>query len=78
MTHVGPRSRRDDDLDLIGELERETTGWFDEPPEPLGPEPVDRISDRLLTVLAVALLLITVAAVVGLVVLAGLQQGTWS
>lgn len=56
----------------------EASGWFDQPPEPLGPEPVDRIADRLLAVAGVALLLVTVAVIVWLVLITGQTQGTWS
>lgn len=69
-------ARRDEHLPLLDELT--APGWFDQPPEELGPEPVGRVSDRLLTVLGVALLLVTVFVIVWLVLLAGLQQGTWS
>jgi hypothetical protein len=69
-------TRRDDHLPLLDELD--APGWFDQPPEPLGPEPAERIADRLLTVLGVVLLLVTVVVLVWLVLIAGQAQGTWS
>jgi hypothetical protein len=69
-------ARRDDHLPLLNELT--APGWFDQPPEELGPEPVERVSDRLLTVLGMALLLVTVVVIVWLVLIAGQAQGTWS